>query len=313
MTQKILYIANPRGFCAGVDRAISIVRLALEQFGQPVFVHHEVVHNRLVIAALQKQGAIFVECLDEVPPQSVCIFSAHGVSRAVEKTAQAKSMRILDATCPLVKKVHLEVRRMHEAGFEIIMIGHAGHPEVAGTMGQLTQAIYLIESIADMAQLEVKHPQQLAYVTQTTLAVQETQAIITALKRKFPSIIGPKKSDICYATQNRQHAAIALAKLCDVVVIVGSPNSSNSNRLKEVVEQAGTQAWMVDHTDQLHESWFEQATHIGLTAGASAPESLVQTIGLRIQELTQATIQELAGVEEKVVFALPSALQSTTR
>lgn len=199
---------------------------------------------------------------------------------------------------------------MHEAGFEIIMIGHAGHPEVVGTMGQLTEHIYLIESIDDIALLPVKHSQQLAYVTQTTLAVQETQAIITALKRKFPGIIGPRKSDICYATQNRQNAAITLAKLSDIMVIVGSPNSSNSNRLKEVVEQAGTQAWMVDHADQLNESWFEQVAHIGLTAGASAPESLVKTIALRIQELTQATIQELAGVEEKVVFALPSTLQS---
>lgn len=310
LAKKTLYLANPRGFCAGVDRAILTVKQALEKFGPPIYVHHEVVHNRFVIADLQKRGAIFIEQIDEAPDQYPLIFSAHGVSRTIERIAYLKKQQVIDATCPLVKKVHLEVRRMQQAGFEIIMIGHAGHPEVNGTMGQSDNGdIYLVESSQDVDSLKVSHPQKLAYVTQTTLSVYETDAIIKTLVKKFPHIVGPRKSDICYATQNRQHAAMNLAKCCDVVIIVGSPNSSNSNRLKEVVIQLGTPAWMVDHADQIDENWFVQAKTIGLTAGASAPESLVKTVLSKIQELCPIIVKELSGIKENIVFALPNILR----
>lgn len=310
LAKKTLYLANPRGFCAGVDRAMLTVKRALEKFGAPIYIHHEIVHNRFVIANLQKSGAIFIEQIDEVPDQCPLIFSAHGVSRTIERAAYLKKQQVIDATCPLVKKVHLEVRRMQQAGFEIIMIGHAGHPEVNGTMGQSDNGnIYLVESAQDVDSLQVSHPQKLAYVTQTTLSVYETDVIIKTLVKKFPHIVGPRQSDICYATQNRQNAAMDLAKCCDVVIIVGSPNSSNSNRLKEITIQLGTPAWMVDHADQIDINWFMQAKTIGLTAGASAPESLVQSVLSKIQQLCPVIVKELSGIKEDIVFTLPNILR----
>jgi 4-hydroxy-3-methylbut-2-enyl diphosphate reductase len=309
-SKKTLYLATPRGFCAGVDRAILVVKRALEKFGAPVYVHHEIVHNRFVIANLQKNGAIFIEQLDEAPDQYPLIFSAHGVSRTIERAAYLKKQQVLDATCPLVKKIHLEVRRLQKAGFEIIMIGHAGHPEVKGTMGQSDNGgIYLVESLQDVVSLKVSDPQKLAYVTQTTLSVYETDSIIKTLIKKFPHIVGPRKSDICYATKNRQNAAMNLAKCCDIVIIVGSPNSSNSNRLKEIINQLGTPAWMVDHGDQIEANWFVHAKTIGLAAGASTPEHLVQTVLSRIQQLYPIIVKELPGIKENIIFALPDTLR----
>ncbi len=301
-------LANPRGFCAGVDRAIAIVERALERFGAPIYVRHEVVHNRYVVDDLKRKGAVFIEELSEVPAGATVIFSAHGVSQAVRQEAAARGLRIFDATCPLVTKVHTEVARMHEQDREIIMIGHAGHPEVEGTMGQVDGGIQLVESVADVGKLAVKNPAKLAYVTQTTLSVDDAAAIIAALRARFPAITAPRKDDICYATQNRQDAVKALAQNCEVVLIVGSPNSSNSNRLREVAAQAGAQAYMLDRAEDLRAEWLTGFTRVGLSAGASAPEILVQQVIARLQAMGVTSVRELEGVTERTVFGLPKEL-----
>jgi 4-hydroxy-3-methylbut-2-enyl diphosphate reductase len=310
---KVL-LANPRGFCAGVDRAIEIVERALSMHGAPIYVRHEVVHNRFVVENLEKKGAVFVENLDEVPPGSILIFSAHGVSHAVRREAEAQQFKVFDATCPLVTKVHIEVAKMREQGREIIMIGHAGHPEVEGTMGQaegVGPSMYLVETEEDVENLQVKDPHHLAYVTQTTLSVDDATRVVKALKKRFPKIIGPKKDDICYATQNRQDAVKMMVKQCDLVIVVGSPNSSNSNRLCEVARNAGVDAYMLDRAEQLQEAWLEGKKRIGITAGASAPEVLVQEVISRLRQLVAAraerevVVEELSGVVESVVFPLP--------
>jgi 4-hydroxy-3-methylbut-2-enyl diphosphate reductase len=303
-------LANPRGFCAGVDRAIEIVERALEQFGAPIYVRHEVVHNKFVVDSLKAKGAIFVEELSEVPAGNTVIFSAHGVSQAVRQEAEARGLRVFDATCPLVTKVHVEVARMRAAGKEIIMIGHKGHPEVEGTMGQSAGGMYLVESPEDVARLAVSNPDNLAFVTQTTLSVDDAAKVIEALKACFPTIQGPKKDDICYATQNRQDAVKALARQCDVVIVVGSPNSSNSNRLREVAENLGVPAYMVDNAEQLKPEWVAGKERVGLTAGASAPEVLVQEVVNRLRGLGAAVVQETSGVNETTVFPLPKVLAS---
>ena len=305
-------LANPRGFCAGVDRAIAIVERAPQQFGAPIYVRHEVVHNKFVVEDLKQKGAIFIEDLDEVPPGSTLIFSAHGVSQAVRQEAELRGLKVFDATCPLVTKVHVEVRKMRDAGFEIVMIGHKGHPEVEGTMGQADGGMYLVETLEDVARLEVKANDKLAYVTQTTLSVDDAAAVVNALKQKFPAIVGPKKDDICYATQNRQDAVKKLSAAAEVVIVVGSPNSSNSNRLREVAENLGRQAYMVDNADQLQQQWFAGAGQVGVTAGASAPDVLVRQVIARIQSFGAETVQELRGVEENVVFSLPKGLTGNT-
>ncbi len=290
-------LANPRGFCAGVDRAIAIVELALQQFGAPIYVRHEVMHNKFVVEDLKQKGAIFIEDLDEVPAGSTLIFSAHGVSQAVRLEAGQRGLKVFDATCPLVTKVHVEVRKMRDAGFEIVMIGHKGHPEVEGTMGQADGGgMYLVETLEDVARLEVKANDKLAYVTQTTLSVDDAAAVVNALKQKFPAIVGPKKDDICYATQNRQDAVKKLSAAAEVVIVVGSPNSSNSNRLREVAENLGRQAYMVDNADQLQQQWFAGAGQVGVTAGASAPDVLVRQVIARIKSFGAETVQELRGV-----------------
>ena len=284
---KVL-LANPRGFCAGVDRAIEIVERALSMHGAPIYVRHEVVHNRFVVENLEKKGAVFVENLDEVPVGSILIFSAHGVSHAVRREAEAQQFKVFDATCPLVTKVHIEVAKMREQGREIIMIGHAGHPEVEGTMGQAEgdgPAMYLVETEEDVENLKVKDPTHLAYVTQTTLSVDDATRVIKALKKRFPKITGPKKDDICYATQNRQDAVKMMVKQCDLVIVVGSPNSSNSNRLCEVARNAGVDAYMIDRAEHLQEAWLEGKDRIGITAGASAPEVLVQEVISRLRQI----------------------------
>jgi 4-hydroxy-3-methylbut-2-enyl diphosphate reductase len=301
-------LANPRGFCAGVDRAIAIVEQALAQFGAPIYVRHEVVHNRFVVDDLKAKGAVFVDELDEVPPGSTVVFSAHGVARAVRADAEARGLRVFDATCPLVTKVHVEVARMREQGRAIVMIGHAGHPEVEGTMGQCDGGIYLVESVADVLSLVVPEPANLAYVTQTTLSVDDAAAIVDALKRRFPRIVGPKKDDICYATQNRQDAVKFLAPQVDVVIVVGSPNSSNSNRLREVAAHRGIPAYMVDRADQLDASWISGRARVGVTAGASAPEVLVREVLSRLKELGAGNVRELDGAPENVVFPMPKGL-----
>jgi 4-hydroxy-3-methylbut-2-enyl diphosphate reductase len=303
-------LANPRGFCAGVDRAIEIVERALEQFGAPIYVRHEVVHNKFVVDSLKAKGAIFVEELSEVPAGNTVIFSAHGVSQAVRQEAEARGLRVFDATCPLVTKVHVEVAKMRAAGKEIIMIGHKGHPEVEGTMGQSAGGMYLVESPEDVARLAVSNPDNLAFVTQTTLSVDDAAKVIEALKACFPTIQGPKKDDICYATQNRQDAVKALARQCDVVIVVGSPNSSNSNRLREVAENLGVPAYMVDNAEQLKPEWVAGKERVGLTAGASAPEVLVQEVVNRLRGLGAAVVQETSGVNETTVFPLPKVLAS---
>src|SRR6478735_3720763 len=280
-----ILLANPRGFCAGVDRAIAIVEQALSRFGPPIYVRHEVVHNRFVVDDLKRKGAIFVEALEEIPDGATVIFSAHGVSRSVRSTAEARGLNVFDATCPLVTKVHVEIAKMHEQGREIVMIGHAGHPEVEGTMGQCDGGVYLVESTADVARLEVRDPLALAYVTQTTLSVDDAAGIVAALKARFPDIVGPKKDDICYATQNRQDAVKALSRQCDVLIVVGSLNSSNSNRLREVAENVGIPAYMVDTPDDLDAAWVSGQARVGVTAGASAPEVLVQGVVERLREL----------------------------
>ena len=306
MTEILL--ANPRGFCAGVDRAIAIVEQALAQFGAPIYVRHEVVHNKFVVDGLRAKGAVFVDDLGDVPTGSTVVFSAHGVSRAVRSEAQARGLTVFDATCPLVTKVHAEVAKMREQGRELVMIGHAGHPEVEGTMGQCDGGIHLVESVADVDHLVVRDSGNLAYVTQTTLSVDDAAAVVEALKRRFPAIIGPKKDDICYATQNRQDAVKILAPRCDIVIVVGSPNSSNSNRLREVAANLGIDAYMIDNAGELQGQWLEGKRRVGVTAGASAPEVLVREVIARLKTLGALNVQELDGVIERIVFPLPKGL-----
>jgi 4-hydroxy-3-methylbut-2-enyl diphosphate reductase len=307
-----IVLANPRGFCAGVDRAIAIVEQALAQFGAPIYVRHEIVHNKLVVEDLKAKGAVFVEELVEVPAGGTVVFSAHGVSRAVRAEAAARGLVVFDATCPLVTKVHVEVAKMREQGREIVMIGHAGHPEVEGTMGQCEEGAYLVESVADAERLSVRDPDRLAYVTQTTLSVDDAAAVVAALKRRFPAIVGPKKDDICYATQNRQDAVKFMSPQCDAIVVVGSPNSSNSNRLREVAAKRGVAAYMVDSVEELQAEWFVGKQRIGVTAGASAPEVLVQQVISRLKAWGAQTSIELAGERETIAFPLPRGLGSNT-
>jgi 4-hydroxy-3-methylbut-2-enyl diphosphate reductase len=303
-----LLLANPRGFCAGVDRAIEIVERALALHGAPIYVRHEVVHNKFVVDGLRQKGAVFIEDLADVPGGSILIFSAHGVSQAVRQEAEARGLTVFDATCPLVTKVHIEVSRMREQGKEIVMIGHAGHPEVEGTMGQSKGGMYLVETPEQAQNLKVNDEHNLAYVTQTTLSMDDAGAIIAALKTRFPFIIGPKKDDICYATQNRQDAVKLLVKQCDVVVVVGSPNSSNSNRLREVAANVGLPAYLVNDASELQPEWFAGKAHVGISAGASAPEVLVQGVIERLQQLGAQHVTELQGIVENVVFPLPKTL-----
>ena len=307
MTQEIL-LAEPRGFCAGVDRAIEIVERALIKFGAPIYVRHEIVHNTYVVNDLKARGAIFIEELSEVPPGATLVFSAHGVSQAVRKEAAERGFEVFDATCPLVTKVHVEVAKLRKEGFEFIMIGHKGHPEVEGTMGQLTDGIYLVEEVSDVQYVQVKNPEKLAVVTQTTLSVDDAAEILTAVKKHFPQVREPKKQDICYATQNRQDAVKVLAPQVDVVIVVGSPTSSNSNRLRELAERLGTPGYMVDNGDELKAEWFEGRSRVGLTAGASAPDVLVQAVINRLRELGATSVRSLPGVEEHVRFPLPMGL-----
>jgi 4-hydroxy-3-methylbut-2-enyl diphosphate reductase len=309
MTMDVL-LANPRGFCAGVDRAIAIVEQALAQFGAPVYVRHEVVHNRFVVDDLRAKGAIFVDELRDVPRGATVVFSAHGVSKAVQAEAAARGLTVFDATCPLVTKVHVEIAKMRAQGREIVMIGHAGHPEVEGTMGQCDGGVYLVESAADVAALAVRDPAKLAYVTQTTLSVDDAAAVVAALRARFPDIVGPRRDDICYATQNRQDAVKALAARVDVVIVVGSPNSSNSNRLREVAAQRGIPAYMVDRADELRPEWIGERARVGVTAGASAPEVLVGEVIARLRALGAGGVEELAGTVEKIVFPLPRGLKA---
>ena len=304
-----LLLANPRGFCAGVDRAIEIVERALQLHGAPIYVRHEVVHNKFVVDGLRNKGAIFIEDLDDVPSGSILIFSAHGVSQAVRREAEARNLTVFDATCPLVTKVHVEVSRLRSQDKEIIMIGHKGHPEVEGTMGQAAGGMYLVESPEQADQLQVRDERNLAYVTQTTLSVDDASNIIAALKNRFPFITGPKKDDICYATQNRQDAVKLLVTQCDAVVVVGSPNSSNSNRLREVAANVGVPAYLVDDADGLQAAWFIGKNKVGVTAGASAPEVLVQGVVERLQQFGAEHVTELQGITENVTFPLPKALQ----
>ena len=303
-----ILLAQPRGFCAGVDRAIEIVERALAQFGAPIYVRHEIVHNKYVVDDLRTKGAVFIEELSEAPASTV-IFSAHGVSRAVRAEAAERGLHIFDATCPLVTKVHVEVVKMREQGLEVIMIGHKGHPEVEGTMGQTDDGIYLVEVEEDAATINVKTPEQLAYVTQTTLSVDDTRGIIAALKQRFPLIIEPKKADICYATQNRQDAVKVMAPQVDVVIVVGSPNSSNSNRLRELAEKMGVAAYMVDNAGDVDPRWFHEVKMVGVTAGASAPEVLVESVLTCIKSLGASSVRVLEGVEETVSFPLPKGLK----
>ena len=303
-------LANPRGFCAGVERAIGIVERALERHGPPIYVRHEIVHNKFVVDDLRQKGAVFVEELDQIPAGSIVIFSAHGVSKDVQRDAEARGLKVFDATCPLVTKVHVEVAKMLKAGREVVMIGHRGHPESEGTMGQSATGMHLVETVADVAGLVIRDPAQLAYVTQTTLSVDDAATIVEALRRRFPAIVGPKKDDICYATQNRQDAVKFMAPRCDVVIVVGSPNSSNSNRLREVAEQLRVPAYMVDNAAELDPAWLAGHPRVGVTAGASAPEVLVQEVIDRLKELGAGSVRQLEGVEENVVFPMPRGLSS---
>ncbi|MBX3685501.1 MAG: 4-hydroxy-3-methylbut-2-enyl diphosphate reductase [Rhodocyclaceae bacterium] len=309
MNDKEILLANPRGFCAGVERAIEIVERALVRFGAPIYVRHEVVHNKFVVDGLRAKGAVFIEDLADVPPGNTVIFSAHGVSQAVRAEAVARGLQVFDATCPLVTKVHLEVARMREQGRDIVMIGHKGHPEVEGTMGQAKDGIHLAETVADVDALQVANPELLAYVTQTTLSMDDAAAIVDALRKRFPAIVGPKKDDICYATQNRQDAVKFMAPLADVVFVVGSRNSSNSNRLREVAELRGVPAYLVDNADGIDPAWIEGKRRIGVTAGASAPEVLVEAVIERLKRLGGASVRPLEGVPEKITFPLPKELQ----
>ena len=304
-----IVLAEPRGFCAGVDRAIEIVEQALRKFGAPIYVRHEIVHNTFVVNDLRNKGAIFIESLDDVPPGATLVFSAHGVSRAVQEEARARGFRIFDATCPLVTKVHVEVAKLHREGFEFIMIGHKGHPEVEGTMGQLDSGIHLVEDVADVARVQPAQSEKLAVVTQTTLSVDDASAIAAAVKARFPLVREPKQQDICYATQNRQDAVKFLSPQVDVVIVVGSPTSSNSNRLREVALKLGTPSYMVDSAEELQPQWFADSRRVGLTAGASAPEVLVQAVIERIKALGAITVRSLRGTEETVKFPLPKGLR----
>ena len=310
-----ILLANPRGFCAGVDRAIEIVERALDLFGAPIYVRHEVVHNRFVVDSLTRAGAVFVDELEQVPDNSTVIFSAHGVSKAVRQAGGERGLRVFDATCPLVTKVHMEVARHCRAGRDVVLIGHAGHPEVEGTLGQWVNHslkgnnIFLVENPADVESLEVTFPENIAYVTQTTLSVDDTQVVIDALRRRFPAIEGPKHDDICYATQNRQDAVKELARKVDLVLVVGSVNSSNSNRLRELAEKQGVPAHLVDGADDVREEWLQGLGAVGVTAGASAPESLVQGVIERLQELGGSAADELSGIPETIEFALPKELR----
>ena len=301
-------LANPRGFCAGVERAIGIVERALAVHGAPIYVRHEVVHNKYVVEDLKSKGAVFVEALAEVPSGSTVIFSAHGVSKAVRSEAASRGLRVFDATCPLVTKVHVEVAKMRDAGREIVMIGHRGHPEVEGTMCQSAEGMYFVETSGDVARLQVRDPLKLSYVTQTTLSVDDAAAIVQTLKERFPAITGPKKDDICYATQNRQDAVKFMSPQCDVVIVVGSPNSSNSNRLREVAQSRGIEAYMVDSAGQLKAEWVAGKRRVGVTAGASAPEVLVNELIERLQALGAKSVRPLEGIAEHVVFTLPREL-----
>ena len=306
-------LANPRGFCAGVDRAIDIVNRALDLFEAPIYVRHEVVHNKFVVDNLRKRGAIFVEELHEVPDDKIVIFSAHGVSKAVQIEAKRRGLKVFDATCPLVTKVHMEVMRYSTKGNEVILIGHKGHPEVEGTMGQYDDSaggkIYLVEDEADVAALTPENPQVLSYVSQTTLSMDDTAKVIKALRLKFPNIHGPKTDDICYATQNRQDAVKDLANSSDLILVVGSPNSSNSNRLRELAERMGSKAYLIDNSDEIEPTWFDDITKVGITAGASAPEVLVKQVVSRVRELGGDIPVELSGREENIVFHLPKELR----
>lgn len=304
-----ILLANPRGFCAGVERAIAIVERALEKFGAPIYVRHEVVHNKFVCDDLRAKGAIFIEELAEVPAGSTVVFSAHGVSRAVREEAEARGLKVFDATCPLVTKVHVEVGKMRNQVREVVMIGHRGHPEVEGTMGQSDDGMYLVETVEDVRKLKVRTPEHLSFVTQTTLSVDDATDVIVALRESFPEIQGPKKDDICYATQNRQDAVKSLAEACDLVVVVGSPNSSNSRRLKEVALSRGVEAYLIDEAAEILPAWLHGKRRIGVTAGASAPEVLVQQVVERINSLVGGEVRQLVGVKEGVSFALPKELQ----
>jgi 4-hydroxy-3-methylbut-2-enyl diphosphate reductase len=301
-------LANPRGFCAGVERAIETVERALELVGAPIYVRHEIVHNKFVVDDLRAKGAVFVEELDEVPAGATVIFSAHGVSKQVRTDAERRGLKVFDATCPLVTKVHVEVMRMLRNGHEVVMIGHRGHPETEGTMGQAAGGMHLVETVADVAGLNVSAPQRLAYVTQTTLSIDDARAIVAALKARFPAIRGPKKDDICYATQNRQDAVKFMAPQCDVVIVVGSPNSSNSNRLREVAEHMGAQAYMVDRAADLRPEWIAGKRRVGVTAGASAPQVLVDELIAQLKALGAQSVRPLEGITERVVFTLPREL-----
>jgi 4-hydroxy-3-methylbut-2-enyl diphosphate reductase len=306
--QEII-LAEPRGFCAGVDRAIEIVERALLKFGAPIYVRHEIVHNTYVVDDLKIKGAIFIEELDDVPAGATLVFSAHGVSRAVQDDARARGFRIFDATCPLVTKVHVEVAKLHKEGYEFIMIGHKGHPEVEGTMGQLESGIHLVEDVADVARLQPSQSEKLAVVTQTTLSVDDAAEIAAAVKARFPLVREPKQQDICYATQNRQDAIKLLSPQVDIVIVVGSPTSSNSNRLRELAHKLGTESFMVDSAEELQPQWFEGRQRVGLTAGASAPEVLVRQVMDRLKEMGAVSVRKLAGIEETVKFPLPKGLR----
>ena len=309
-----ILLANPRGFCAGVDRAIEIVERAIEAFGAPIYVRHEIVHNRFVVEKLRSEGAVFVDELADVPDNSTVVFSAHGVSKAVREEARGRGLRVFDATCPLVTKVHIEVARLCKAGRDVVLIGHAGHPEVEGTMGQWDAskakgAIFLVESVDDVAKLELMNPQHVAFVTQTTLSVDETRDIIAALRKRYPAIDGPRRDDICYATQNRQDAVRTLAQQCDVVFVIGSPNSSNSNRLRELAERQGIPAHLIDGPEDVRAEWLAGKSRAGVTAGASAPESLVQGVIERLKREGATSVREIEGEPENMVFALPKELR----
>ena len=303
-----ILLANPRGFCAGVERAIDIVEQALQQYGPPIYVRHEIVHNRYVVEDLRAKGAVFVEELDEIPAGATVIFSAHGVPKAVRADAEARGLKVFDATCPLVTKVHVEVAKMLREGYDIVMIGHRGHPEAEGTMGQSARGMHLVEALEDVARLQVREDAKLAYVTQTTLSVDDAQDIVAALKARYPQIRGPKRNDICYATQNRQDAVKFMTPQCEVVIVVGSPNSSNSNRLREVAANRGARAHMVDSAADLRAEWIEGARRVGVTAGASAPEVLVAEVVARLKDLGAASVRQLDGITEGVVFTLPREL-----
>jgi 4-hydroxy-3-methylbut-2-en-1-yl diphosphate reductase len=314
LDQTRILLANPRGFCAGVDRAIEIVERALAIYGSPVYVRHEVVHNKTVVDGLRAKGAVFIEDIDEAPNGAILIFSAHGVSQEIRQQAQARACKVLDATCPLVTKVHLEVARYAKEGRETILIGHRGHPEVEGTLGQYDGSeggsIYLVESVADVQKLAVRDPERLAFVTQTTLSVDDTGAIIDALRARFPGILGPRKNDICYATQNRQDSVKKLTPHCDLMLVVGSANSSNSNRLREIASQLGVEAYLIDGPEEIDDAWLEGKKAVGVTAGASAPESLVKQVVARLNTKGATIAEEYAGIREQVVFPLPKELRA---